>query len=311
MVSEQAMKASLELIEAVFSPSAKSPVAPEEVAGEARADDGARQEQLAAFRDPADGRCVPGRGRRTQEESGVRDAVAQSGGLLPAARIRLSRRRFPHRAGAAHLRCGSDATATRCNAKSIGGSSGDAWRAGSIAISRPTSTSGSPAFLLPRGKQKPQRVNSSLLPRNVARGGSLELLPIGVEDGARRRTGEARQGGRFKESELWCLSRLGARKLFYGPINLVVPPATVTRWVDAVLNFRRRATRWPRWRAAPKTRRAICPRPHAMRCARKLPALPHADRLLAMLEGEEEDDRTLGRIFGEELPSGLVLSEVS
>ena len=41
--------------------------------------------------------------------------------------------------------------------------------------------------------------------------------------------------GDFKESELWCLSRLGARKLFYGPINLVVPPATVVRWVETLL----------------------------------------------------------------------------
>ena len=79
MVSEQALKASLALIAAVFSPSAKSPIAPEEVAGETRTDHGAGQELLAALRYPADGRRVPRRGRRTQEESGVRDPLAQSG----------------------------------------------------------------------------------------------------------------------------------------------------------------------------------------------------------------------------------------
>ena len=41
----------------------------------------------------------------------------------------------------------------------------------------------------------------------------------------------------FRESELWCLSRLGARELFYGPINLVAPPTVATRWVEALLGL--------------------------------------------------------------------------
>src|SRR5690242_14469760 len=112
---------------------------------------------------------------------------------------------------------------------------------------------------------------------------SLELLPIGVKTELGEALIKRIKAGDFKESELWCLSRLGARKLFYGPVNLVVPPATVARWVSAVLNL-------------PAAGEALA-------------ALAHSDRLLAALDGEEEDDRTLGRIFGEELPSGLVLSE--
>ena len=117
------------------------------------------------------------------------------------------------------------------------------------------------------------------------------------------------KAGDFKESELWCLSRLGARKLFYGPINLVVPPATVTRWVEALLKLpaagdalaaMARRTEDPTRDLPAATREAV---------RRKLETLPHADRLLAVLEGEEEDDGALGRIFGEELPSGLVLAE--
>ena len=117
------------------------------------------------------------------------------------------------------------------------------------------------------------------------------------------------KAGDFKESELWCLSRLGARKLFYGPINLVVPPATATRWAEALMNCRiagealaamARRTEDPTRDLPPATRENI---------KRKLQTMAHADRLLAVLEGEEEDDRTLGRIFGEELPSGLVLAE--
>src|SRR5207244_3131265 len=108
----------------------------------------------------------------------------------------------------------------------------------------------------------------------------------------------------FRESELWCLSRLGARKLFYGPINLVVPPTTVTRWVDAVKNLP--ATGDALAAMARQTGDPTRDLPAASRdtVRAKLAALPHADRLLAVFEGEEEDDRALGRIFGEELPSG-------
>jgi hypothetical protein len=105
--------------------------------------------------------------------------------------------------------------------------------------------------------------------------------------------------------------RLGARKLFYGPINLVTPPATVTRWVEAVKNIpgagdslaaMARRTEDPTRDLPAATRDAV---------RAKLATLPHSDRLLAVLEGEEEDDRSLGRIFGEELPSGLVLSNAT
>jgi hypothetical protein len=115
------------------------------------------------------------------------------------------------------------------------------------------------------------------------------------------------KAGDFKDSELWCLARLGARKLFYGPINLVVPPATVTRWAEALLKVpgagdalaaMARRTEDPTRDLPAATRESVRSR---------LQSMPHADRLLAVMEGEEEDDRTLGRIFGEELPSGLVL----
>jgi molecular chaperone DnaK (HSP70) len=35
----------------------------------------------------------------------------------------------------------------------------------------------------------------------------------------------------------WALTRLGARKLFYGPLNLVVHPQVVETWLEQVLNF--------------------------------------------------------------------------
>src|SRR5262249_35998080 len=164
-------------------------------------------------------------------------------------------------------------------------------------------------FLLPRGNKKPQRINPPLMPEMWPTASSLELLPIGTKTELGEALIKRVKAGDYKESELWCLSRLGARKLFYGPINLVVPPATVTRWVEALLKIptagdalasMARRTEDPT-RDLPQATR------HPVRA--KLQTLPNADRLLAVFEGEEEDDRALGRIFGEELPSGLVWSQ--
>jgi hypothetical protein len=162
-------------------------------------------------------------------------------------------------------------------------------------------------FLLPRGNKKPQRINAALLREMWRCASSLELLPIGTKSELGEALIKLVKSGDFKESELWCLSRLGARKLFYGPINLVVPPAAATRWVEALLKVPgagaalaaiARFSGDPVRDLPPATREAV---------KAKLQSMPNAERLIAELEGEEEDDRTLGRIFGEELPSGLVL----
>src|SRR5262249_31643708 len=156
--------------------------------------------------------------------------------------------------------------------------------------------------LLPRGKGKPPRVNASLLREMWRTASSLELLPVGTKTELGDALIKKVKAGDFRESELWCLSRLAARKLFYGPVNLVVPPATATRWAEALLPIATAAdalasigrhTGDPTRDLALATREAI---------RRKL-----SERQLSVFEGEEEDDRTLGRIFGEELPSGLVL----
>jgi len=87
---------------------------------------------------------------------------------------------------------------------------------------------------------------------------------------------------------------------------LVIPPATVTRWVETLLKHPAageaianlaRNTDDPVRDLPPATRQAV---------RSKLEGMPNASRLLAILDGEE-DDQMLGRIFGEELPSGLVL----
>ena len=167
------------------------------------------------------------------------------------------------------------------------------------------------ANLLPRGGKK-QRLNNSLLREMWRTASSLELLPIGTKielgDALVRRV----KAGDFRESELWCLSRLGARELFYGPINQVVPPAAAGRWAEALLPVNSngvgdalasiaRRIEDPTRALAPATVSAV---------RRKLEGLPHAESYLAIFDGgEDRDDRALGRIFGEELPSGLVLAD--
>ncbi len=165
-------------------------------------------------------------------------------------------------------------------------------------------------FLLPRGNKKPQRINAALLREMWRTASSLELLPIGTKTELGDALIKRVKAGDFKESELWCLSRLGARKLFYGPINLVVPPATAARWVEALLKAAnagdalaasaRRTEDPTRDLPAPLARRD-------RRQAAKLCRTPSA--CWRCSKAKEQDEGALGRIFGEELPSGLVLAE--
>jgi hypothetical protein len=156
-------------------------------------------------------------------------------------------------------------------------------------------------MLLPRG-QKKVRLNSSLMREMWRTAASLELLPAPVRTQlgdaivARLKTGE------FREPGLWCLGRLGARELFYGPINQVLPAMTVTRWVEALLKVGKadsalvamaRHTGDATRDLAPATRDLV---------RRALPEALHA-----VLEGEEEED--LSGVFGEELPSGLLIAQ--
>ena len=72
-------------------------------------------------------------------------------------------------------------------------------------------------FLLPKPGKKPQRVNNSLLREMWRTASSMELIPAAN----RTQLGDAlmKQGKEsgFNDVVLWCLSRLGARQLFYGP----------------------------------------------------------------------------------------------
>jgi len=134
---------------------------------------------------------------------------------------------------------------------------------------------------------------------------SLELLPATTRTELGDALVRAGKAGRFGDSDLWCLSRLGARELFYGPINQVLSPAVAGRWIESLIKVPNaddalsslgRRTGDPTRDVAPATFNAVAAR------------LTNP-KLLAILEGDEQrDEQTLGRIFGEALPSGLVLT---
>jgi molecular chaperone DnaK (HSP70) len=308
VVSEQAMKRSLQLIEAVFAPSAKSPIPPEEVPAKLEQTMGLGKNSwpISAIRQMAGAFLAAADGRKKSPAYEIRwlnlaGFCLRPGFGYPGDDFRIEQARRVYAAG---LTYGNQ---VQCEI--------DWWIfwgrvAGGLNRNQQTDVyQRLSAFLLPRGIKKPQRINPSLLREMWRCAASLELLPLGTKTELGEALVKRVKAGDFKESELWCLGRLGARKLFYGPINLVIPPATVSRWVEALRGIQAagdalagmaRRTEDPTRDLPPATRDAV---------RSKLQTLPHSVRLLAVLDGEEEDDGTLGRIFGEELPSGLVLVE--
>jgi molecular chaperone DnaK (HSP70) len=156
-------------------------------------------------------------------------------------------------------------------------------------------------FILPRGK-KPVRVNSSLLREMWRCASSLEHLPTGVRTDLGETLVKKVKGGDASNSDLWCLSRLGARKLFYGPNNQVLPAATVSRWIDVLVKDERAADALVSLaRVTGDTARDLPPA--TVQVVRRI--LGDAAH---RLDAEDQDLAALGRVFGEELPSGLVMA---
>ena len=293
VVSEQALKASLALIEAVFSPSAKSPVPPEEVPARLEQTMGLGKNSwpLSAIRQMADVFLATADGRKKSPAYEIRwlnlaGFCLRPGFGYPGDDFRIEQARRVYAAGVTY------SNQVQCEI--------DWWIfwgrvAGGLNRNQQTDVyQRLSSFLLPRGVKKPQRVNPSLFREMWRCASSLELLPLGTKTELGDALVKRVKAGDFKESELWCLGRLGARKLFYGPINLVVPPATVSRWVEAMLRLpaagdalagMARRTEDPTRDLPAATRDAV---------RNKLQSLPHADRLLALLDGDEEDDSTLG-----------------
>ncbi len=165
--------------------------------------------------------------------------------------------------------------------------------------------------LLPKQKRK-QRLNQSLYREMWRTAASLELLPQQTKVQLGDALLDIVKRGEMLEAGVWSLSRLGARKLFSGPINLVVSHAIASRWVDSML----RLTHTPSLlealvRMAQHTGDAARDLPPATLQAvrRACEASPRAAELLRELAGEDAGLASSSRAFGEELPAGLVLAE--
>ncbi|MGA2183178.1 MAG: Hsp70 family protein [Bryobacteraceae bacterium] len=157
--------------------------------------------------------------------------------------------------------------------------------------------------LMPRGPKK-QRVNTSLLREMWRAASSLELLPLVTKTQLGDALVAMAKKGEMRETALWCLARLGARRLFYGPINQVLPAAAATRWVEALVKIAGSADALVSIaRRTGDASRDLAPATIAL-VRRSVP-----EELIPVLEGEVEEDAA--KIFGEELPSGLVMAEVS
>jgi hypothetical protein len=97
----------------------------------------------------------------------------------------------------------------------------------------------------------------------------------------------------------WFLLRLAARKLFYGPINQVLPPLTAARWLEPLLKIGKAedAVAALARRTGDGTRDLP---PQTLDLVRR--AFPNLDP-----DAEPEENlAAMGKVFGEELPAGLV-----
>ena len=155
--------------------------------------------------------------------------------------------------------------------------------------------------LLPRSAKRP-RVNPSLLREMWRAAASLEFLPIQTKTQLGDELAARIVKGDFVDTALWCLARLAARKLFYGPINQVLPASTASRWLEPLLKIQ-------------KAEDAIAALArHTGDSTRDLPAatLDLVRRAFPGLDLDAEPSdhlATMNKIFGEELPSGLIFHE--
>jgi hypothetical protein len=153
----------------------------------------------------------------------------------------------------------------------------------------------------PRADKRP-RVNPSLLREMWRAAASLELLPVQTRTQLGEELIPRIVKGDFVDTGLWCIARLGARKLFYGPINQVLPATTASRWIDALIKIPKAedAIASLARRTGDSTRDVS---PQTLDLVRR--AFPD----LNLDSAPQHDLAAMGKIFGEELPSGLVFNE--
>ena len=166
------------------------------------------------------------------------------------------------------------------------------------------------SYLLPRGSARPPRVNTSLRREMWRTASSLELLPVGTKTELGEGLIKQVKANQHTSSDFWCLARLGARQLFHGPNNLVLPATTIDRWVSTLASAEGAAEAIAQM-AQSTGDNARDVTPSTLELARQAIAKhKDADSLKALLEGGTGRDlASLGRVYGEDLPSGLVFND--
>ncbi len=164
--------------------------------------------------------------------------------------------------------------------------------------------------LLPKQKRK-GRINQALYREMWRTAASLELLPQQTKTQLGDALLASIRQGEMIEAATWCLSRLGARKLFSGPMNLVLGPAVAARWVEALLRLPHTPSLLEAVvQLATLTGDSARDLPPATLegVRRACEASPRAPALLRELSGSADDLATGSRVFGEDLPAGFVLA---
>lgn len=164
--------------------------------------------------------------------------------------------------------------------------------------------------LLPKQKRK-QRLNQALYREMWRTAASLELLPQQTKIQLGEALLELVKRGEMLDAGVWSLSRLGARKLFSGPMNLVLSPAIVSRWVEALVKLSHTPVLLEAVvhmsQLTGDTARDLPP--GTLQTVRRACEIsPRAVDLLQQLSGETQDLASSSRVFGEGLPAGLVLA---
>ncbi len=121
------------------------------------------------------------------------------------------------------------------------------------------------------------------------------------------------KAGEMVDAAVWCFSRLGARRLFNGPINLVVAPSVVSRWIEALLRLPLTPSLLEALvvmaQITGDTARDLSPT--TLELVRRACAQSESAAILLRQLNGESDPSFSSRVFGEELPAGLALSQTN
>ena len=143
--------------------------------------------------------------------------------------------------------------------------------------------------------------------------GSCELLPVVVKHELGDILLEILGRPRFaalSDAALWAFGRVGARRPVYGPLNLVVTPDVISRWLVSLMNLKRSESlaTFAMMQLARKTGDRYrdvdeATRGNVLRAMDRASAASHYRELVAQVTNLESEDQSL--IFGESLPKGL------